>query len=169
MVYGICSSMQEIQSKEFHDSLGTSLRVVCGCAQSCPTLCLPMECNPPGFSVKFSRWEYWSWLPFPNVGDLPNPRIEAVSLVSPILAVDSLPPYHLGSPPLKVAWWYFQIQPLCPHTRRQEEERDGKLHLSLSLSFYTVSTRTLQSRKRAGNVVYCWSCHCPWRKWYSVN
>ena len=55
-------------------------------AQSCPTLCDPMDCNPPGFSVKFSRWEYWSGLPFPNVGDLPNPRIEPVSLVSPVLA-----------------------------------------------------------------------------------
>ena len=29
---------------------------------------------PP--SVGFSRQEYWSGLPFPSPGDLPNPRIE---------------------------------------------------------------------------------------------
>ena len=30
--------------------------------------------------------EYWSGLPFPSPGDLPRPRIEPVSLVSPELA-----------------------------------------------------------------------------------
>ena len=27
-------------------------------------------------SLEFSRQEYWSWLPFPSPGDLPNPGIE---------------------------------------------------------------------------------------------
>ena len=36
-------------------------------AQSCPTLCGPMDCSPPGSSVPgFSRQEYWSGLPFPS-------------------------------------------------------------------------------------------------------
>ena len=48
-------------------------------AQSCPTLCDPME---------FSRPEYWSGQIFPSPGDLPNPRIEPRSLT---LQVDSLP------------------------------------------------------------------------------
>ena len=30
-------------------------------------------------SVGFSRQEYWSRLPFPSSGDLPNPGIEPVS------------------------------------------------------------------------------------------
>ena len=34
----------------------------------------------------FPRQEYWSGLPFPSPGDLPNPRIEPASLVSPALA-----------------------------------------------------------------------------------
>ena len=29
---------------------------------------------PP--AVEFSRQEYWSWLPFPSPGDLPDPGIE---------------------------------------------------------------------------------------------
>ena len=34
----------------------------------------------------FSRQEYWSRLPFPTPGDLPNPGVEPVSVVSPALA-----------------------------------------------------------------------------------
>ena len=33
-------------------------------------------------SMGFSRQEYWSGLPFPSLGDLPNPGIEALSLAS---------------------------------------------------------------------------------------
>ena len=36
----------------------------------------------------FSRQEYWSRLPFPSLGDLPNPGIEPGS---PVLQADSLP------------------------------------------------------------------------------
>ena len=39
---------------------------------------------PP--SVEFSRQEYWSGLPFPPTGGLPDPGIEPTSLVSPISA-----------------------------------------------------------------------------------
>ena len=37
-------------------------------------------------SVVFSRQEYWSGLPFPPPGDLPDPGIEPSSLTSPALA-----------------------------------------------------------------------------------
>ena len=36
--------------------------------------------------VEFSRQEYWSWLPLPTLGDLPDPGIEPVSLASPAFA-----------------------------------------------------------------------------------
>ena len=39
-------------------------------------------------SMEFSRQEYWSGLPFPSPGDLPNPGIKPRS---PALQVDSLP------------------------------------------------------------------------------
>ena len=42
-------------------------------------------CQAP-LSMGFSRQEYWRELPFPPPGDLPNPGIEPVSLVSPALA-----------------------------------------------------------------------------------
>ena len=47
----------------------------------------PMNCNAPGSSVHgIFQQEYWSGLPFPPAGDLPNPGIKPVSLASPILA-----------------------------------------------------------------------------------
>ena len=42
-------------------------------------------------SMGFPRQEYWSGLPFPPPGDLPNPRMEPTSPVSPALQADSLP------------------------------------------------------------------------------
>ena len=46
----------------------------------------------------FSRQEYWSELPFPTPGDLPDVGIELASPVSPALQVDSLPAEPLGKP-----------------------------------------------------------------------
>ena len=48
----------------------------------------PMDCSPWGSSVHgiFSRQEYWSGLPFPSPGDLPEPGIQPGSLASPALA-----------------------------------------------------------------------------------
>ena len=52
--------------------------------QSCPTLCSPLyQASPP---MGFSRQEYWSGVPFPSPGDLPNPGIEPRSSVSLLLS-----------------------------------------------------------------------------------
>ena len=47
-------------------------------ARSCPALCGPMNyiARQAPLSVGFSRQEYWSGLPFPPPGDLPDPGIE---------------------------------------------------------------------------------------------
>ena len=56
-------------------------------AQLYLTLCDPMDCSPPDSSVHgFSRQEYWSGLPCPPLGDLPDLGIK---LGSPALQVDS--------------------------------------------------------------------------------
>ena len=58
-------------------------------AQSCLTLCEPMDCSPPdSLSMGFSRKEYWSRLPCPPPGNLPDPSTEPRS---PALQADSLP------------------------------------------------------------------------------
>ena len=50
---------------------------------------------PP--SMGFSRQEYWSGLPFPSPGDLPDPGIEPRS---PTLQVDALPAEPPGKFPI---------------------------------------------------------------------
>ena len=48
--------------------------------QSCTTLCDAMDCSPPSSLVYgIFRQEYWSGLPIPSAGDLPDPGIEPVS------------------------------------------------------------------------------------------
>ena len=62
-------------------------------AQLCLTLCDPMDCSPPGSSVRgISRQEYWSGLLLPSPGDLPDPGIKLESFA---LQADFLPAYEL--------------------------------------------------------------------------
>ena len=49
-------------------------------------------------SWNFSRLEYWSGLPFPTPGNLPDPGIKPASLVFLHWQADSLPLNHPGSP-----------------------------------------------------------------------
>ena len=58
-------------------------------AKLCPTLVTPLTvAHQASLSMGFSRQEYWSGLPFPSPGYLPNPGIEPGS---PALQSDSLP------------------------------------------------------------------------------
>ena len=52
-------------------------------------------------SMGFSRQEYWSGLPFPSPGDLPNPGIEPRS---PSLWADALTSEPPGKPLLSIIW-----------------------------------------------------------------
>ena len=55
----------------------------------CLTLATPWTvARQTPLSMGFSRQEYWSGLPFPSPGDLPDPGIEPES---PSLQLDSLP------------------------------------------------------------------------------
>ena len=66
-------------------------------AKSCLTLCDPMDCvaRQTPLSMGFSTQEYWSGLPFPSPGDLPDPGIKLLSLA---LKAGSLLLSHPGSP-----------------------------------------------------------------------
>ena len=78
----------------------TSSVCVCVCvreresvAQSHQTFCNTMVAR--FLSMEFSRQEFWSELPFPSPGDLPNSEIEPRS---PTLQADSLPAKPPGNP-----------------------------------------------------------------------
>ena len=67
----------------------------------CPTLCDPMDCTHQApLSMEFSRQEYWSGLPCPPAGDLPNPGIKPTSHA---LQADAVPSELQGSPRI-VEW-----------------------------------------------------------------
>ena len=53
-------------------------------------------------SIGFSRQEYWSELPFPSPGDLPNPGIRPASSA---LQADSLPSEPPGKPIVGLVPW----------------------------------------------------------------
>ena len=60
------------------------------CVCVCSHVCLfvtpwTVDLQAP-LSIAFSRQEYWSGLPCPSPGDLPNPGIEPASLMSSALA-----------------------------------------------------------------------------------
>ena len=61
-----------------------------------------MVASKAPLSIEFSRQEYWSGLPFPTPGDLPDPGIELMSLASSAMAgrfFTTVPP---GNPFLSV-------------------------------------------------------------------
>ena len=62
-----------------------------------------VACRAP-LSMGFPRQEYWSGLPFPSPGDLPNAGIEPTPPASPALQADSLPlPWGSPIPPFTSA------------------------------------------------------------------
>ena len=63
----------------------------------------------------FSRQEYWSGLPRPSPGDLPDPGTEPVS---PALQADSLSMSHLGSRPTPHAFKMTQNTDTVPSQKK---------------------------------------------------
>ena len=86
--------------------------------QSCPTFCNLVECrllclqSPwTPLSMGFSRQEYWSGLPCLPPGDLPNPGIEPMSLMSPALAgrfFTTSATWEAHNTPVSVCSWILQ-------------------------------------------------------------
>ena len=69
-----------------------------------------MDCSLPGpFAMGFSRQEYWSGLPRPSPGDLPDPGIKPKS---PGLQADSLP----SEPPRRPGKSKLVMHKLCHST-----------------------------------------------------
>ena len=99
-------------------------RFMCACsvAQSCLTLATPwtVACQAPQF-MGFFRQEYCSGFPFPSPGDLPNPRIEQASPVSPALA-DKLFITEIPGKPLN---------PVTGNLRGKDTETQGSSHVEM--------------------------------------
>ena len=82
-----------------HINAESGIGFLCWCClvtQLCPRLFVTsMNCRPPVSSVHgIHRQEYWSGLPFPSPGDLPDPGFKPAS---PAWQEDTLPLSHQES------------------------------------------------------------------------
>ena len=93
--------------------LSSAWCVLCLVARSCPTLCEPVNCSPPGSSVHGDSPGKNTAVgcQCPPPGDLPNPGTEPRS---PALQEDSLPSQPPGKPT-----WYKEGYFLEPATRQE--------------------------------------------------
>ena len=66
--------------------LSCSVIVCVKVAQLCPLFATPwiVACQVP-LSLELFQQEYWSGLPFPPLGDLPDPGVKPTSPASPVL------------------------------------------------------------------------------------
>ena len=71
-------------------------------------------------SMGFSRQEYWSGLPFPSPGDLPNPGIK---LRSPALQADASTSEPLGKPCYYCCYWVTSVVSDSVRPHRQQPTR----------------------------------------------
>ena len=100
---------------------------LCACVLSHvqPSATLWGAAHQAPLSIGFFRQEYWSGLPFPSPGDLPDPGIKPTSLA---LQADSSSPSHRGRLPYTLhlvsflltsytTWWYaYQNPAITVHT-----------------------------------------------------
>ena len=98
---------------------------VCVCAQLCPTLYDPMNYSQDPQSMEVSRQQYWSGLPFPPPGDLPDPETKPTFLLSPASAgrlFTTEPPgkpIHVSLPRWKCPWLGNQFLATMLHCGRE--------------------------------------------------
>ena len=88
------------------------------CAQSCLTLCNPMNCSLPG---SFCPWDFpGSGLPCLLSGDLPDPGLKPMSFVSPALAGRFFTTALSGKPPMNTGTYYSpSLSKVCLRARKQ--------------------------------------------------
>ena len=80
--------------------INTYTRVLCAQSLGCVRLFVTPWTVPrqAPLSMGFSRQEYWSGVPSPSPGDLPDPGVEPLSSASPAPQADSLPSEPPGKP-----------------------------------------------------------------------
>ena len=76
-IYGVAQSRTQLKWQQ-QQQLLLLIRF-----KSCPTLCNPRDCSPPVSSVHgIVQQEYWSGLPCPPPGDLPDSGMKLSSVTS---------------------------------------------------------------------------------------
>ena len=117
---------------------------------------------PP--SMEFSRQEYWSGLPFPSPGDLPNTGMEPRS---PALQADALPVWATREPYLKINWDNI-LKIFAPGPRIKEVFDKWKLSLLLLIIINYINELHVHGLSR----FTCWNSNPQWdgiRRWELIR
>ena len=100
----------------------------------------------------FSRWEYWSGLPFPSSGDPPDPEIEPAFPVSPALAGG----FFTTDPPRKPSSQEdTPIGPLGGYFEDQKEETGWKHVWQYGMGRWTGRIKGTHHNQRASLLIFC--------------
>ena len=109
-------------------------------------------------STGFSRQEYWSGLPFPSPGDLPDPGMEATSAFQ----ADSLP-FEPAGKPLSWLWKEILVNYIRRHVSTEAEITYYKIILKCwemfsltqsSLPYYTDGQTLLQREEEVKQTLH---------------
>ena len=168
--FSLCWSLQATWARESYrgHSLGQLcipnswylLSLGCVCAQSCPTLCNPMDCSPPGsFTHGISQAIFWSGLPFPTSDPEIEPASPAcLSLLGRFFATEPLGTLFPGGATsfMKMATWVTEVgkkgalwvpdaHGKHPCFLPQESSSDAPLRLLVPLSISAVRAGLLHN------------------------
>ena len=116
-----------------------------------------VACQSP-LSIEFSRQEYWSGLPCPLPGDLPDPGVEPTFLAYPALAGGFLPLCHLGSPQSQLLPWKPVSSHWDCHIPGSAWQPDAGSGLRYRIMLFVISQ--LHGLKEGGEGI-CWG-----RNWH---
>ena len=119
-------------------------------------------------SMGFLKQEYWSELPFPSSGDLPDPAIEPMSLMSAELAGG----FFTTEPPRKPWDFLYECQKYPAVVGLELPKCLPKTPQTIQIKNYFDSSG-LQPPKKVGNPL-SWSPACPalvlmWLHWTRDN
>ena len=121
-------------------------------AKSCPILVTPWSvARYTSLPLGLSRQGYWSGLPFPSPGDLPDPRIKPGS---PALQADSLPTELWAKPSVSFSMSFLMIS---------SSERDSSVKISehyLLFLFAIISKNFF--KKTILKTIFAYFHHQPW-------
>ena len=103
-------------------------------------------------SMEFSRQEYWSGLPFPSPGDLPNPGIEPRS---PALQADALLSEPPGKPDSSLGGLKSWVKSVSPVFTFQ-----GRFKACASSEHHVAQMMTYWGRAGMWSFVHAQDCQC---------
>ena len=109
-----------------------------------------VACQPPS-SLEFSRQGYWSGLPCPPPGNLPDPGIEPASLA---LQADSLPTEPPGKPIMEcINVNVLVLIMYCSYARGNHWRKQGQGYTGSFCTFlFVTSCKSIISSKKKSNV-----------------